>query len=128
MLMRTLACRRQDRLSWRRRVRAAPQRWPLPRVLLGVWHDVHPCQHHFVMLLQHPQLGQRLTPHLIISISIFSTVVAGGLFTGGAVNPARLFSSSIICGSSDGRVEAAETQVSLQSSLSAAGRCYCCCL
>jgi hypothetical protein len=37
---------------------------------------------------------------LIIGISIFATVVAGGNFTGGAVNPARFFSASIVYGCS----------------------------
>ncbi len=37
---------------------------------------------------------------LIIGISIFSTVVAGGNYTGGAVNPARFFSASIVYGCS----------------------------
>jgi glycerol uptake facilitator-like aquaporin len=37
---------------------------------------------------------------LIIGISIFSTVNAGGSFTGGAVNPARFFSASVVYGCS----------------------------
>ena len=37
---------------------------------------------------------------LIIGISIFATVVAGGNYTGGAVNPARFFSASIVYGCS----------------------------
>jgi glycerol uptake facilitator-like aquaporin len=52
---------------------------------------------------------------LIIGISIFSTVVAGGQFTGGAVNPARFFSASIVYGCSLDKIHLCAPPVPLHS-------------